>query len=198
MQPSPCPQASSPQPIEGAATLATVHLHRRRAMRFHDPSLTAMLVLQCLVMFVAGPLAALGYELAFAAIELLILAFVILVVAVSRSPIAALITVIGFGCSVVGTRLQIHHASVPSAMLSHVGGEVGIAVSGYIIARALYAPGPITLHRVIGAIVFYLNLGLFFAMTYRLIRDALPAGLSGIPTDAGDCRRSCRKSISAW
>ena len=48
---------------------------------------------------------------------------------------------------------------------------IGIVICGYVIGRALFAPGPITLHRVIGAVVLYLTIG------HRHLPLAFPAGL---------------------
>ena len=57
---------------------------------------------------------------------------------------------------------------------------IGIGLCGYVIARALFAPGPITLHRVIGAVVLYLTIGVAFAMMFRLVCDIIPGALQGI------------------
>ena len=43
-----------------------------------------------------------------------------------------------------------------------------------MVARAVYAPGRVTLHRVQGAIVLYLNFAIIFGSVYRLIWDFDP------------------------
>ena len=63
---------------------------------------------------------------------------------------------------------------------------MGMLICSYVIGRALFAPGPITLHRVIGAVVLYLNLALAFAILYRLLCDILPGAVQGIEVGAGE------------
>ncbi len=55
------------------------------------------------------------------------------------------------------------------------------------MGRAVLAPGEITRHRILGAIVLYLNFGMIFATGYRWIWESSANALSGIPagTDAG-------------
>ena len=55
---------------------------------------------------------------------------------------------------------------------------------GYAVALAVLAPGPITIQRVVGAIVLYLNIALFFATVYRAISDIEPAAFSGLSDGA--------------
>ena len=53
-----------------------------------------------------------------------------------------------------------------------------------MVAWALFASGLITIHRVIGAVVLYLTIGLAFATLYRLVCDIVPDALQGIATGA--------------
>jgi hypothetical protein len=51
-----------------------------------------------------------------------------------------------------------------------------------VIARAVFASGRVTLHRVQGAIVLYLNFALFFFVLYRMLEVLLPNTFVGLPT----------------
>ena len=77
-------------------------------------------------------------------------------------------------------------SSYSTTIAIHSATAAGMLICSYVIARALFAPGPITLHRVIGALVLYLNLGLAFATMYRLLCDILPGALQGIEVGAGE------------
>ena len=50
----------------------------------------------------------------------------------------------------------------------------------YVVGRAVFAPGLVTSHRVLGAIVLYLNFGLMCTTAYRLIWDLVPNSFNGI------------------
>ena len=58
-------------------------------------------------------------------------------------------------------------------------------VASYTLGYATLAPGVVTVHRVLGAIALYLNLGLMFAAVYRLIWYFIPNSLTNIPGGAG-------------
>ena len=64
------------------------------------------------------------------------------------------------------------------------GSIIGSGVVGLVVGRAVLAPGAITTHRVLGAIVVYLNFGLIAAGIYRIIWDFYPNAFHGISPDA--------------
>jgi hypothetical protein len=155
-----------------------------------DRALTAMLVLLAGLLFFVTPLAALGIEISHLLISLLSLGFSLLVVLIARNRIAALIAWTGAGSVAAGTALALlGPSSWSSAVVAiHSATTVGMLICTYVIARALFAAGPITLHRVIGAVVLYLNLGLAFAMMYRLLCEISPGALQGIDVGAGEAQ----------
>ena len=67
---------------------------------------------------------------------------------------------------------------------------IGIVICGYVIGLALFAPGPITLHRVIGPVVLYLTVGIAFAIAFRLVCDLIPEALHGTATGEGEIHLS--------
>ena len=148
-----------------------------------DIALTAMLVLQGILLFIGTPLAALGVGSSRLIISLLLLVFALLVILIARGRTAALVAWSGAGCVAIGAVLVIaapSSRSFSSTVAVHSASALGMAVCSYVIARALFAPGPITLHRVIGAVVLYLTVGLVFATTYRVVLDIVPDALRGI------------------
>jgi hypothetical protein len=60
----------------------------------------------------------------------------------------------------------------------------------YIVGRAVFSPGVITPHRVLGAIVLYLNFGLLCTTAYRLIWDLIPNSFSGVAAGANSLQAS--------
>jgi len=53
------------------------------------------------------------------------------------------------------------------------------------VAHAVYAPGRITLRRLQGAVVVYLNLGMIFAAAFSLIWDLSPTAFASLPAPSG-------------
>ena len=50
----------------------------------------------------------------------------------------------------------------------------------WVAARAVFAPGRITYHRVIGAVLVYLTIGLVFVALYTLVGALSPSSFSGL------------------
>ena len=53
----------------------------------------------------------------------------------------------------------------------------------WVVARSVYAPGPITAHRMRGAMVLYSNIALAFGVIFRLIEALSPGSFKGIEPD---------------
>src|SRR5262249_47718249 len=82
--------------------------------------------------------------------------------------------------TLTGAFLTVIAPSASTAVLAHAGSIIGAIVVAYVVGRAVFAHGPVTLHRVLGAIVLYLNFGLMCTTAYRLIWDLVPNSFSGI------------------
>lgn len=50
----------------------------------------------------------------------------------------------------------------------------------WVVARAVYAPGPITYQRVIGAVLLYVTIGIFFVALYVCMAVLIPDAFRGI------------------
>ena len=56
----------------------------------------------------------------------------------------------------------------------------------WVVAHAVYAPGRITLQRLQGAVVVYLNLAVIFAAAYSLIWELIPDAFANIAAPTVD------------
>jgi hypothetical protein len=63
---------------------------------------------------------------------------------------------------------------------------LAIAALSFVIAKAVFGAGRVTLHRVQGAIVLYMNFALFFFLLYRLIDVLLPNAFTGLPQSGAE------------
>jgi hypothetical protein len=167
---------------------AAVALSQRNALksylwrdRTHDLALTALLIVQCLIISVGAPFAAIGGPGSRELLEFLIVAFAFSVFLISHGTILTTIATFAIVTGLTGSVLQLWAPSKLSLVLAHSGSLTASVLVNYILGRAVLAPGEITGHRVMGAIALYLNVGLMFATAYRLIWDFAPDSMSGIP-----------------
>ena len=152
--------------------------------RVRDPALTSMLAVQCIIIF-ASPFATMGYEGTREALQLLFFAFTFLVCLLSRGLIVETLAILALICALTGFVLQMVAPSNASLILAYAGSISAFIVASYALGYATLAPGVVTVHRVLGAIALYLNLGLMFAAVYRLIWYFIPNSLTNIPGEAG-------------
>jgi hypothetical protein len=146
-----------------------------------DAALTAMLIVQFFALFVAAPFGALGYSALATTAELLLLAYVLLIVLISRSWITAIIALGISGFGLADGIINLLFPSTSATLLTHAAGAIAFVVLGWVVARAVFSPGPVNAHRIMGAIVLYLNFALFFSTVYRLVLDIAPDAFTGLP-----------------
>ena len=161
--------------------------------RVRDPSLTALLVLQILLLFVALPLAAAGVPIAEPVAWLLLLVALTLVVVLSRRGVAIVTILLGLAAAAAsglypGERLFSAFAlggqgSSVTAM-GHGGFILAFSALTWVVAHAVYAPGRITFHRLQGAMVVYLSLATIFANAFGLVWQLIPDAFANLPPTA--------------
>jgi hypothetical protein len=149
--------------------------------KIEDIALTAMLAVQCLALFVTAPLAALGYDVPRYLTRLLLLAFVLLVMLVSHGRLLTIIVIVAIGGDLSSAILNLVSPSSLTDLLSDFGSMMGFIVLGYVIARAIFGPGRVNIHRVLGAIVLYMTIVLCFSTGYRLILDLISNAFNSVP-----------------
>jgi Ion channel len=152
--------------------------------RLREPALTAMLITQVALVVLGAPYAAAGYHRLAVTYDFFRLLIGFLTALISRGRIVTGVAIVGVVFILSGNVLEFIVPSVFTAQLTHSGTIVGSIVVGLVVGRAVLAPGPITAHRVLGAIVLYLNFGLIAAAIYRVIWDFHPAAFHGITPDA--------------
>lgn len=152
------------------------------AQRVMDPSLTVLLGLQIIFIFVGAPLASLGMPFPSVIGGALILALVIVTVLLSgsRSAIALVLAAMILGAA--GLALRLHRPSVATEVLGHGASTTALLALSFVVARAVFRPGRITFHRIRGAIVLYLNIALIFTSAYRLIVELEPDSFRNLAT----------------
>jgi Ion channel len=148
--------------------------------RWNDPLLTTLTVLLILMLFVFAPLQAVGVKL----FQLFGFASALVMIAgvffLSGSPMVAVVLVAAF--IMAGTAAVSRHTA-PSVLDVHLLAAalllLGITLS-YVVARAVFSPGRVSYHRIIGAILVYLSVAVTFAALFTIVGLLVPHAFSGM------------------
>jgi len=161
--------------------------NRRTRDRFHqlqerlqDPLLTALTIMLAILMFVIAPPQAMGllaahyFGIAFAPV------LIATVFVVSRSPAAVAAILIAIAMIVVATLFRLRQPS-PTDIYLDTGAWMIVGLTmGIVVTRAVFAPGRITFHRIIGAVLLYLNIGITFMALFSFVALMVPNAFTGL------------------
>jgi hypothetical protein len=164
---------------------AALQAWRERIKGWHeqsrDPGLTVVLILEASLIFLVAPLSGMGV-LPTLVLPVMFVLLVFAILAVTwHSHIATIAVLIAVVLSPFGTLLWREDPTPLTEWLSAGGRLLAIAALSLTIARVVFGSGRVSFHRVQGAVVLYLNFGLFFFTIYRLLDDLLPKAFSGLP-----------------
>jgi hypothetical protein len=142
--------------------------------------LTGLTIVLALILFVTTPLQAAGV-LAFQVLGfILALALIagVFVLSNSRTAVAAMLLAVGM----IGTAtiLRFTAASAVDVYLAAGAWMILGVTLGSIVARAVFAPGLVTYHRIIGAVLLYLTIAMVFGSLFAIVGLAAPKAFSGI------------------
>jgi hypothetical protein len=149
--------------------------------RAREPGLTALLLIEGTLIFIAIPLGGMGLLPDLVLPAMFVLFVLATLVVTSRSHLAAFLVFVAVLLSPAGAFIHAEHPTVLTEWLSASGRLLAIAVLSFVIARAVFGSGRVTWHRVQGAIVLYLNFALFFFTIYRLIVVLSLDAFKGLP-----------------
>ncbi len=149
-----------------------------------EPGLTALLVIEVLLIFIVIPLAGMGV-LSDKVLPAMFVLLVIAILAVTwHSHVATLALLVAIALSQIGTFIWREDPTALTEWLSAGGRFLAIAALSWVIAKAVFGPGRVTLHRVQGAVLLYLNFALMFFTIYRLLDNLLPGSFSNVKSGA--------------
>lgn len=149
--------------------------------RSRDPLLTALTIMLAMLMFVLAPLQAVGvlaahwFGIGFGMV------LVSAVLALSRSIMAVSAILIAIALIVVATVLRLGQLSIVGLFLDASAWLITGVTLSIVVARAVFAPGRVTFHRIIGAILLYLNIGLTFVALFAFVALLAPKAFNGFP-----------------
>jgi hypothetical protein len=160
--------------------LGTTERLRRLREQWSDPLLTALTILLLFIMFVFAPLQAAGFAVFQAAGFVFGLVLIGGVLVLSGSPTATVIMLIALGMNAAAAVLRLYHQWIGDIYLV-AGAWLMIAITlGVVAARTVFAPGRVTYHRIIGAVLLYLTIALTFVALFTFLGLLVPNAFTGI------------------
>ena len=122
--------------------------------RLREPSLTVLLVVQALVVFVLTPASAMGLPASPSLTLFVLLLFTSLTIVMAQghwAPVAGLAMLV-LGGLTAGLPLWFQRREFSVA--GEITGLATFLLLAVVILRAVFAPGRFTIHRILGAVVF--------------------------------------------
>jgi len=151
--------------------------------RWSDPLLTALTGLLLVMLFVVAPLQALGIFI-FQAFELaLAIVLVVGVFVVSGSRAAVVAMLVALTMVTVGATLRLGSPSILDLNLFAGSWLIMGITLGWVVARATFAPGRVTYHRVMGAVLLYLTIAVAFAALFTFVGTLVPKAFFGMAVE---------------
>jgi hypothetical protein len=153
---------------------------RRLQDRYSEPLLTALTIMLAVLLFAVGPLQAAGiveahhFGIAFG----LVLVAAVFIVSGSGMALAAILVAVALVLFAT-----VHRFIRPSAVDIYLDATAWLITGmtlGIVVAQAVFAPGKVTFHRVIGAVLLYLNIGLVFVALYCFVALRVPNAFVGL------------------
>jgi len=148
--------------------------------KYSDSLLTLMTALLLLMIFVFAPLQAKGFFAlqGFAIAGLLVISGSVLIL--SASPTALVLMSIAFITNLAVFLLRLYH---PWPYNLHLLAAAWLIISmtlGVVVARAVFRRGRITYHRIVGAVLLYLLIGVCFATLFAFVGLSIPDAFKGV------------------
>ena len=148
--------------------------------RLRDPLLTVLAILLPLMIFLIAPLHAAGIiqSQAYGVAAALIAIGAVLVMSGSLVAVAAMLIAVGLVVTANmlprtdTSNLDIHLHAIAWTTL-------GVALL-WVVARTVFGPGRVTYHRVLGAVLLYLTIGVVFVGLFTIVGTLVPDAFSNL------------------
>jgi Ion channel len=152
----------------------------RLRRKYSDWLLTVMTALLVLMIFVFAPLQAKGFFAlqGFAIAGLLVIVGGVLIM--SASPIALALMFIAFVANLAVFLLRLYHPWPYNLHLLAAAWLVTAITLGVVVARAVFRPGRVTYHRIVGAVLLYLLIAVCFATLFAFVGLSIPDAFKGL------------------
>jgi hypothetical protein len=152
----------------------------RLRVQWNDPLLTALTVLLFVMLFVIAPLQASGIFV-FQAFELFFAIVLICgVFVMSGSRMAGVAMLIALIMATTGGIFRLTAPSILDLKLFAGAWLIMGMTMAWTVAPAVFGPGRVTYHHIMGAILLYLTIAVIFVALFTFVGAAVPQAFSGL------------------
>jgi hypothetical protein len=158
--------------------------------RWREKALSVVLAVQLLVLFVMPAARASGLPLPHSVIRGLLFMFVVLSLVLARSRGAMAMVIASMALTVAGS---VWHHVRPDPVSETVSGAAQLLPQLallWIVLTAVFSRGRPTYHRILGAIVLYLGIGMIFVSLDLLLVRLVPGAFGHLPGDSFELRQA--------
>jgi len=160
--------------------------YQRLHERLSDSILTVLTLMLSFLLFVIGPMQSAGIVTGhhfgfFFGLVLVPAAFLY-----SRNLFVAGTLAIAIVLVIATAVLDVERSSHLDLYLDSAAWLIGGLALSVVVARAVFTPGRITYHHVIGAVLLYLSIGLVFVALYGFVALSVSDAFTNLAKDQGD------------
>jgi alkanesulfonate monooxygenase SsuD/methylene tetrahydromethanopterin reductase-like flavin-dependent oxidoreductase (luciferase family) len=146
---------------------------------WRDRILTALTLLLVVHLFIVAPLESHALHIQpIGAVFVVLLSIGLLILSRSLVPVFGILAVVGLLAVAVVMRIRGGHVALDVSLQATAWLLIALVII-WTVARAVFGPGRITYHRIVGAIMLYLTIGLVFVALYTLVGAYSPNAFSG-------------------
>src|SRR5262245_17186358 len=151
---------------------------------WRDRILTALTLLMTAHLFIVAPLESHAVHIQpIGAVFVVLLSVGLLILARSLVPVLGILAVVGLLAVAVVVRLRGGDVALDVSLQATAWLLIALVII-WTVARAVFGPGRITYHRIVGAILLYLTIGLVFVALYTLVGAYSPNAFTGLSVTA--------------
>ncbi len=163
----------------------SIKLVRIWIKRLRERLLTVLLALQIVTLFVMPAARSAGIVVPHMVVYGVLLSFVVLAIVLSRSRGAMATIAISVALTAFGVIYRREHPNLVTYGVAAAGPILMQISILWIVSTAVFGRGPSSPHRILGAIVMYLGIGMIFTSLDMLLAQTLPGSFSFniAPTD---------------
>jgi hypothetical protein len=154
--------------------------------RYRDPLLTILTVLLLVLLFVAAPLEAAGVVVFQVFGFIVALAMFGAALIMSASPVALFTLSVAFCMNAVAAILRFHARSEFDIYLIAGAWSILAVTLGWVVSLAVFGPGRVNFHRVVGAVLLYLLIGMLFVSLFVFVGVLVPKSFAGVAIEDSD------------
>ena len=154
--------------------------------KLREPSLTALVIVEAFILFVQKPLGQLNISSAMVnfIVTLLLIGSALLVVSGKR--LATIVIVFPTIGVLIADALAVAKPSAAVIYVDIATKLVFLATLTEVIGLAVFGPGRVTYHRILGAIAVYFQIAMLFAYAYLLIVLLVPGAFHASKAWSGE------------